>query len=396
MSSQPFCPNCGSPRLPGARFCSACGHALDADGAPPPSSGPTPPTATNAAGNTALLAGLSWLVAAALTGYLAYQQWSLSRELSALGLGDEGLGAYAGWNAIAAVITLFFGARLLTTPTRRLLDASAAWAVLSVIGGVLQIASSGSNDVFALGTIAAAVAGVLSFVGRQAFPVVGERSKSQVVPGWQSESVPTIVPSPPLTANAAAVPPTASSSRTAERVVIVLIIVAVLGGGALLLARQQADQTLADVASFLATARPTTLRTTPIPQNASTAGLGEIVDLVDGDGADLGSVRVIKNGKPSELLGLTPASGNRYIAALVNYTARAAWSYNLFDWAAHDSRQIQYEPLGLAPNPALEYGTLSAGRQVEAWVAFEIPATVRDVWLDFRSGGEVIFTVKID
>jgi hypothetical protein len=127
-----------------------------------------------------------------------------------------------------------------------------------------------------------------------------------------------------------------------------------------------------------------------------TAQLGEVVELIDGAGDDLGSITVIKNGKPSALLEIPPASGNRYIAALVNYSAKSSWSYNLFDWAVHDTRQIQYEPLGLAPNPMLSYGTLSAGRQVEAWVAFEIPATVRDVWLDYRSGGIVIFSVKID
>ena len=127
-----------------------------------------------------------------------------------------------------------------------------------------------------------------------------------------------------------------------------------------------------------------------------TAALGEAVGLIDGNGADLGSVTVIKNGKPSTLMELPPASGNRYIAALVIYTARASFAYNLFDWAAHDLRQVQYESLGLAPNPSLAYGTLSADRQVEAWVAFEIPEGVRDVWLDYQPGGSVIFSVKID
>lgn len=370
---------------------------------PPPSSAtlapqsPTQPpasmreTSTSQSATPALLAGLSWLIAAALSGYLAYQQWSLSQTLAALGLGDEGLGGYAAWNAIGGLVTLYFAARLLTRPTRRLLDASAAWAVLSVLGGVLQLASGAGNDVFAIATIAAAAAGVLSFVARQAIPAGMAQSAETRVPGWdqQSDALSTTSPSP------AARPPSSEGSRTAERVVVFLIILALLGGGALLVLRMQTDQTLAEVASLLApTERP---RTTPRPPaDDTTAGLGEIVDLIDGSGADLGSVKVIKNGKPSDLLGIPPASGNRYIAALVNYTAQAAWSYNLFDWAAHDSRQIQYQPLGLAPNPPLAYGTLSAGRQVEAWVAFEIPASVRDVWLDYQPGGNLIFSVKVD
>ena len=293
---------------------------------------------------------------------------------------------------MTALITLFFGARLIMSPTRRLLDWSAAWAVLSVSGGVLQIAGGTISDVFALATITAAVAGVLSWVGRQAFASDPDQSTAGSSVPARQESVPSALSTPAM---ATAVAQRAGTS-TAERVVIVLIILAALGGGVLVFTNMPVKQTLDAVASAIPTTRPTVRPTTP-PAGELEADLGEIVDLVDTNADDLGNVAVIKNGKPSTLYDLPPATGNRYIAALVNYTARASWYYSVLDWVAHDARQIQYEPLGIGPSPTLVAGTLSAGHQVEAWVAFEVPESVRDVWLDFRtSDGEVIFSVKID
>jgi hypothetical protein len=188
---------------------------------------------------------------------------------------------------------------------------------------------------------------------------------------------------------------------TAEKLVIALIVVALIGGGYLVYLNMQVNRIVDDVGNTIASLTPTRRPVTPAPPPANselTASLGEAVELIDTtSGADLGTVTVIKNGKPRTILEIPPTSGTRYIAALVNYTAEGTWYYNRFDWAAHDSAQRQYEPHYLAPHPTLDSGTLSAGRQVEAWVCFEVPSTVRDVWVDFRSGdGTVIFTVKID
>lgn len=401
MSIQTFCPNCGSPRLPGARFCGSCGQAFDAAAVSPatttgsPQRAPAPnPEPASASGPPAVLAGVAWLITAALSGYLAYQQWTLSQQLASLGIGDEGLGAYAAWNAVAGAITLFFGARLLTSPSRRLLDASAAWAVLSVLGGLAQMASGTGNDVFAWGTIAAAAAGVLSFVARQAIPRAPTQAMTAAAPGWLAGPGPN-ASSVSASVTTADRPP--SSSGTAEKVVIGLIIMAVLGGGTLLLLNAQAQRSN-EIASAVPTAPPraTAFSRTSAPIDEYVAQMGEAVDLVDlSDNSPLGSVTVIKNGKPSELLGSGPTPGYRYIAALVRYAAEATWSYNLYDWAVHDSSGIQYDPLFYAPNPSLSYGDLPAGRKVEAWVAFEVPEGVRDVWLDY-GGAPVVFTVKID
>lgn len=401
MTGQTFCPNCGAPRAPGARFCGSCGQPFEAAAAVSTTGSPQTGPGVSSPPNTAAMAGLAWLITAALTAYLAYEQWSLSQAVVALGISDEGLAGYAGWNAIAAAITLFFGARLLTTPSRKLLDRSAAWAALSVLGGVAQIALSAGSGLFALVTIGSAVAGVLSYVGRQAIPPGPTTApSSSVVSGWQAASASAAAAQVAPAVTGPQTPPSSGGSKTAERVVIALIVLAVLGGGALLYARMQVQNTLDAVASqpTFTTPRPATARpVTPPPQDASTARIGEAIDLVDTNGDDLGTVTVIKNGKPSELLGSGPTAGYRYIAALVNYTARVSWSYNLFDWAAHDTRQFQYEPLAYAPNPGLSYGTLAAGRQVEGWVAFEVPEDVREVWLDFQTyDGEVIFTVQID
>ena len=190
--------------------------------------------------------------------------------------------------------------------------------------------------------------------------LIGSSTPSIQVPGWQRPVAPSsTVDSTGFAAVApsALEPKTVSGSRTAERVVIVLIVLAVIGGGVLLVLKMQADQILADVSSFLptTTSRPATPRpATPVPADNLAAAIGDPVDLVDGDQNDLGTVTVIKSGKPSELLGSGPTAGYRYIAAQVNYVARASWTYNLFDWAAHDVRQFQYEPLGYAPNSAVE------------------------------------------
>lgn len=241
MSIQTFCQNCGTPRSPGFRFCGSCGWEYEAgvprSTAPTPApQSPSPSVPSDRDGRPtnqlALIGGIAWLATAGLFAYLAYQQWTLSQDLTDLGVGDLGLGAYAAWNAISAAITLFLGARLIANPTRRMLDVSAAWAVLSVVGGVLQLATGTGNEVFALSTITAAIAGVLSYVGRQAIPAApGAHAAADVAPGWGSSSSTSAAP--------AVAKPSSGGSKAAERVVILLIVLAAIGGGYLVLNRSQ-------------------------------------------------------------------------------------------------------------------------------------------------------------
>ena len=99
--------------------------------------------------------------------------------------------------------------------------------------------------------------------------------------------------------------------------------------------------------------------------------------------------------EPSEILGLSPAEGNRHVAVKVRYEAVASWTYTLFDWALHDAQNRQYEPTGIAPNPPISGGTLAPGKNTEGWVAFEVPRSAK-VWFDMQSGdGTIIFSVAL-
>jgi hypothetical protein len=109
----------------------------------------------------------------------------------------------------------------------------------------------------------------------------------------------------------------------------------------------------------------------------------------------LGKVTVLEAGEPAEILGLPPAEGNRHVAVKVRYEAAAPWTYTLFDWALHDSQDRQYEPTGIAPDPALSGGTLAPGKKAEGWVAFEVPESAK-VWFDLQSSdGTIIFSVPL-
>jgi inner membrane protein involved in colicin E2 resistance len=83
-----------------------------------------------------------------------------------VGVGDEGLAGYAIANAVSSLLTAFFGARCLRNPTRGFLGTSAAFAVLNVVWGVIQVANGASHWLFYATIVAAALAGVMSFVAR--------------------------------------------------------------------------------------------------------------------------------------------------------------------------------------------------------------------------------------
>jgi len=221
-----FCPRCGTPRAGSFRFCRSCG--LDFDdvpssagptdkGVPPGATTPTvPPMSDNPA---ARFGGVAWILCAALTGYLALLQLGAAQTLAALGLDQGDLQTYAAWNGIAAVVTVVFGVRLLQRPTRGTLNWSIAWGILSVIGGVTQIGSGASNDVFIGSIVAAGVAGALSYAARGVAPETkGVEAPSAVRP--TALPTPTPVSAPAIPAASLAPPVVAPKSSVADSEVI--------------------------------------------------------------------------------------------------------------------------------------------------------------------------------
>jgi hypothetical protein len=117
-----------------------------------------------------MLAGIAWLITGGLTAYLAYQQLQAYQLLQSFGAATGDLGTYAIVNGVSAAVTFWFGARLLTKPSRSLHGWSIVWAIISVTGGVLQLAQGIGNDVFALSIITSAAAGVISAAARSDMP----------------------------------------------------------------------------------------------------------------------------------------------------------------------------------------------------------------------------------
>ena len=180
-----FCPSCGTPRTGNFRFCRKCGLDFDALAPEPRVAGPVvtaapsaiapPPTALAsqkdargqpASNQLAIAGGVAWIISAALIAYLALLQLGLAGQLQSFGLGDQGLTATAIWNGFAAIVTLYFGARLLRQPSREALGGSVVWAVITVVLQGYQVATGATHWAYIGSTAAALVAGVLSFAAR--------------------------------------------------------------------------------------------------------------------------------------------------------------------------------------------------------------------------------------
>ena len=87
-------------------------------------------------------------------------------------------------------MTLYFGAKMLTTPTRQQVTRSIWWSALNIVLGGLQILGGATYEPFVLAIIAAATAGVLSYVARQAMSV--EQATivdGEVLPSSKSNSI---------------------------------------------------------------------------------------------------------------------------------------------------------------------------------------------------------------
>jgi len=166
-----FCVNCGTPRLPGALFCGRCGRSFGA--AAKVATAPAAATAETISGTDPgqlmIGAGIAWIVAAAASGYLALLQLNGGNELNAIGFDGSGLLSDAAFNGVGAILTVYFGARLIMRH-RGLLSWSVGWAVLSVLGVGYEIATGLTNAELILSAVAAAIAGILSFVAYRELP----------------------------------------------------------------------------------------------------------------------------------------------------------------------------------------------------------------------------------
>lgn len=175
-----FCPHCGTQRTGDDRFCRSCGRELDAPAAaagPRPGVAPSSATATQStaplsatpgAGSAATIGGLAWIGVAFVSAYLAYLQYQAADYLAFVGTPDASLDTYAIVNVVTAVITLIFAALLISGPTRGRLTASVVWAAISLVSGVVQIAGGATHWTMFASVALALVAGVLSYVARQA------------------------------------------------------------------------------------------------------------------------------------------------------------------------------------------------------------------------------------
>lgn len=174
MSETAFCPHCGARRPEWARFCGACGNGYDAPAVgtrpvgtvPPAPLGPTPSPAVSAAvplpvaenpRQLATLAGVAWIAAALLIGYLAMLQFQYASEV-------EGLGEVAVWNVASAALSVAAGALVIASPSRSRLMGSAVFGTLGAAYQVWQISEGATNEAFLGATVAYGAAAVLSVV----------------------------------------------------------------------------------------------------------------------------------------------------------------------------------------------------------------------------------------
>jgi len=181
-----FCPRCGTPRVGGFAFCGACGLAFESVGAGAtaigaPETGWLDTVREPARGvRNETIAGGAWFVSAVLIGLLAIEQLSAVGAVARLQALDQQLGvAYTGasqsdlqvsavWNGVVACLTAFAAFRLFRDPTEFVLKLSISWAVLNVIGGIVEVANGVSAVAFLAATVVMAAAGVASFAALRA------------------------------------------------------------------------------------------------------------------------------------------------------------------------------------------------------------------------------------
>lgn len=193
MNAAIYCPQCGAQRIGSFRFCRQCGLDFDSkDVAAPvtfrPSPQPiasspsiaqpvdpnAPATSAKSTSTVAMLGGIAWLAGAAAIGYLAVLQLGYVGSV----LDDGSLQGTAIWNGVSAALTLYFGARLLTGPSRGILGTSAAWGALTVIWQVFNISRGATHETYLVATVAAGMAAILSLAARNETPPAPSKVKA--------------------------------------------------------------------------------------------------------------------------------------------------------------------------------------------------------------------------
>ena len=176
-----FCPRCGAARTGSFRSCRTCRFEFDdvsPAGLTPPSpvqsfsaryaAQPALPSAQpKSAGppprrQAATAAGIAWIIAAALIGFVALQQLAAANSLDVLNRVSADAVEGGRLAEAVAALTVYFGARLLGNPPRSFLQTSFFWAVLIVGWAAYQVSAGIRSEIFTAATIVAGVAGMLS------------------------------------------------------------------------------------------------------------------------------------------------------------------------------------------------------------------------------------------
>lgn len=138
-----FCPKCGAQRQSGMSFCGRCGYGFPAGIQIEPARGVggalrasdvRPPLATHPApvdrgsNQVAMLAGMAWILSAAVGGYIAFLQWQYAQVAATFGESPGDYQTSALWNAAGAALTTYFGARCLGDPPR-----DGRWALMPIL-----------------------------------------------------------------------------------------------------------------------------------------------------------------------------------------------------------------------------------------------------------------------
>lgn len=297
-----YCPRCGAQRVGALRFCRSCQYDFDAAvdaklPLGPVIAAPRPDTpATSEPGiEMAIAAGVAWVICAALTGYLALEQLNASQALSRLGISAGDLGTDAIWNGFSAIVTVYFGARLLMRD-RGLFIGSMIWALVSVGSGAYQIANGVSDGTFVLSVVAAGVAGVLSLAGTLTMPPGAGRPASKppatvlVIP---PVAPPPMVPSAPVVrAPIPAVAEPAATDRTGPNWMLIgsgmVLAAIVLAIGVVLATRQPSSSAPTPTPPAVAPPTQAVARATITPTPVQHVEFGSAVE-ANGNPVDLGT-----------------------------------------------------------------------------------------------------------
>jgi hypothetical protein len=264
--------------------------------------------------------------------------------------------------------------------------------------------------------------GALRFCRKCAFdydslPPSDSRPAPAVETSNASQSVASAVPMP---ANPPSPRPAIKSRRSiapAEIIVVLLIIAAIGGGAYVLTSRGSPDQPAGIGAVGSTSSRPpsvtyplasatdvpdlpsfgnSTDTEPPVGEAPPTFPLGYRTTITSND-EELGHVTVLAAKKLTKLSTYEVADSGKIFAAVhVRYEATASFSYNPYDWVAHDQDNRQYEVDSFGPEPALDSGDLSAGRKTDGWFAFQVPKATKHLWADYQnSDGSLVFSVPL-